>query len=593
MSTSVAVGSETLGLPIPPFTQHAIINSLPTWRDNVDFRNREKRVMDSLVTGYPRFVIHLSVKKLTNICEQKFAVNGEKCMLYPSNQGAEECRHFILNRAALSGTPASVRLVQYSVSSEEDSCARANQRAELHIALFPENLSPIATEFWRYTGLGISSRFAEHCLSLLPGQDKQDPESPRGASQPSSAIFHAMSRYKSDYAEERDPPLSAGACAKQVLRRRIAGLLTSGNVQDESQGHCTGTQDIEIESHDRGHQGVSEHDVFLFPTGMVAIWNAHQLCLRARPPAKSVCFGFLNIDTLKVLEGWGPGVHFFGHGHDSDIDALERLLTEESSRDPIKPPILALFTEVTSNPLLRSADMPRLRTLADTYSFPLIMDDSIGNSVDTEILPYADIVVTSLSKIFSGAANVMGGSLVLNPKGRHYAALKSHMDTYEDTYFDKDALVMEYNSRDLAERVQTINANAEALCAFLRTRSAEEGAPSAVIKEVFYPKYTTPTNYLRCKRPAGGYGGLFSLTFTSLAASIAFYDALPCHKGPSLGTNFTLACAFALLAFHDESEWAAQYGVEEGSVRISVGMEDRDWLFRSFDAALKAAESAQ
>ena len=56
--------------------------------------------------------------------------------------------------------------------------------------------------------------------------------------------------------------------------------------------------------------------------------------------------------------------------------------------------------------------MPRLRALADTYSFPLIMDDSVGNSVDTEILPYADIVVTSLSKIFSGAANVMGGRYV-------------------------------------------------------------------------------------------------------------------------------------------------------------------------------------
>ena len=308
MSTSVAVGSETLGLPIPPFTQHAIISSLPAWRDNVEYR--EKRVVDSLVTGYPRFFIHLSVKKvhltaelaligpdsvqLTDICGQKFAANGEKCMLYPSKQGAEECRNFILNRAALSGTPASVRLVQYSVCSEEDedSCARANQCAELHMALFPENLSPIVLEFWRYTGLGIiSSRFAEHCLSLLPGQDKQDPESPRGASQPSSAIFHAMSRDKSNYAEERDSPLSAGACAKQVLRRRIAGLLTTGNVQDESQGHYTSTQDIEIESHDRGHQGVSEDDVFLFPTGMVAIWNAHQLCLRARPSAKSVCFG--------------------------------------------------------------------------------------------------------------------------------------------------------------------------------------------------------------------------------------------------------------------------------------------------------------
>ena len=183
-------------------------------------------------------------------------------------------------------------------------------------------------------------------------------------------------------------------------------------------------------------------------------------------------------------------------------------------------------------------------------------------------------------------------SIVLNPRGRHYVALKSHMNTYEDTYFDEDALVMEHNSRDLAQRVQIIDENSYALCEFLRSRSVAEGTPSAVIKEVFYPKYTTSTHYLRCKRPEGGYGGLFSLTFTSLDASMAFYDALPCYKGMNLGTNFTLASAYTALAFHDRLEWAAQYGVEEGLVRISVGMEERGWLLRSFDTALKTAESA-
>ena len=82
---------------------------------------------------------------------------------------------------------------------------------------------------------------------------------------------------------------------------------------------------------------------------------------------------------------------------------------DESSRDPMQPPILALFTEFPSNPLLRSADLPRLRTLADRYDFLLIVDDTIGNFVNVEVLPYVDIVATSLSKIFSGDANAMGG----------------------------------------------------------------------------------------------------------------------------------------------------------------------------------------
>lgn len=184
-------------------------------------------------------------------------------------------------------------------------------------------------------------------------------------------------------------------------------------------------------------------------------------------------------------------------------------------------------------------------------------------------------------------------SIVFNPKGRHYATLKSHMATYEDTYFNEDALFMERNSRDFAQRVRIIDENTQAICALLRSRSLAERVPSAVIKEVFYPKYTTTTNYLRCKLPEGGYGGLFSLTFTSMAASKAFFDALPCEKGPSLGTNFTLACPYTILAHYTELEWAAQYGVEEGLVRISVGMEDRDLLLHSFDTALKAAESTK
>lgn len=96
-------------------------------------------------------------------------------------------------------------------------------------------------------------------------------------------------------------------------------------------------------------------------------------------------------------------------GLDSDIDELEAILEKETSRDPSTPPILALFTEFPSNPLLRSPNLPRLRALADKYDFLIVIDESIGNFVNVEVLPYADIVVSSLSKIFSGVANVMGG----------------------------------------------------------------------------------------------------------------------------------------------------------------------------------------
>ena len=128
----------------------------------------------------------------------------------------------------------------------------------------------------------------------------------------------------------------------------------------------------------------------------------------------SAIYRFPYTDTLKVLQKWGPGCHFFGTGLDSDVDELERVLEEEVARNPNIPPILALVTEFPSNPLLRSANLPRLRALADRYDFLIIIDETIGNVVNVEVLPYADVVVSSLSKIFSGVANVMGGRYVPN-----------------------------------------------------------------------------------------------------------------------------------------------------------------------------------
>jgi cystathionine gamma-synthase len=191
---------------------------------------------------------------------------------------------------------------------------------------------------------------------------------------------------------------------------------------------------------------------------------------------------------------------------------------------------------------------------------------------------------------------------VLNPRGRHYNALKDHLTkNFEDVYFDEDAIYMERNSRDFKRRIRVIDVNAEAACDFLRTRSIAGGLPTAVIKEVYYPKYITRDQYDACRKTGldpedgrvGGFGGLFSLTFTSMVASKAFFDTLQCYKGPSLGTNFTLACPFTILAHFTELDWASQYGVEPSLVRISVGMEEQETLMSWMKAALEAAEAVK
>lgn len=148
---------------------------------------------------------------------------------------------------------------------------------------------------------------------------------------------------------------------------------------------------------------------------------------------------------------------------------------------------------------------------------------------------------------------------------------------------------MERNSRNFTQRAAKIDANAERICDLLHDATG----PSSPITEVFYPKWQTAAHYAARRRlPAGGFGGLFSLTFASLRAAQAFFDALACAKGPSLGTNFTLACPYTILAHYEELDWAARYGVPSELVRVSVGLEDPAWLQDVFMSALRAAEEA-
>ena len=111
---------------------------------------------------------------------------------------------------------------------------------------------------------------------------------------------------------------------------------------------------------------------------------------------------FPYIDTLKILEKWGPGCLFYGHGESVDLDDLERRC-ESGER------FLALFCEFPGNPLLKTPDLRRIRTLANRYDFAVVVDETIGNFINVHVLPYADVVVSSLTKVFTGECNVMGG----------------------------------------------------------------------------------------------------------------------------------------------------------------------------------------
>jgi cystathionine gamma-synthase len=75
--------------------------------------------------------------------------------------------------------------------------------------------------------------------------------------------------------------------AKLAIRRRIAGSLTADVGLTEALA-----LDMEAAT-TRNVPGLSEDDVYLYPTGMSSIFNSHRNIMKAKGPLKAVVFGYV------------------------------------------------------------------------------------------------------------------------------------------------------------------------------------------------------------------------------------------------------------------------------------------------------------
>jgi len=340
-------------------------------------------------------------------------------------------------------------------------------------------------------------------------------------------------------------PVADGTAAKAAIRQRVAELADA-----------------------------TTRDVYLYPSDMAAIYDVYRLLQLARPEAKCVQFGFPYTDTIKIQEKFGAGVYFFPGASAAELDRCEELASRES--------LQAIYCEFPSNPLLTSPDLERLSALARRYGVPLVVDDTIGSFHNVHVLPVADLVVSSLTKLFSGAGDVMGGALILNSDSPCYSAIKTALASeYEDLVCGDDAIVLEANSRDYTARAARCGQTAEILAAYLHQHPA--------VERLYYPRYQTPELYQRHQRPRGTASSLLSFVLKRRRETTApCFDALRVCKGPNLGTNYTLCCPYTILAHYQELENVEHMGVSRYLLRVSVGLEEPDELIARFGAALPA-----
>ena len=322
-----------------------------------------------------------------------------------------------------------------------------------------------------------------------------------------------------------------------------------------------------------GFYSCSEDDVFLTPTGMAAQYFAHQAALQRSPDRPTAQLGFPYVDTLKLQQKFGRGATLL-HNLETIAADLRALLSRE--------PLAACFCEIPGNPTLGSADLRLVTPILREHRVPLIADDVVGTPFNVDLCAHADLIATSLTKYIAGTGDVMGGAVICNPRSPLYAELKSLVAAnHEELLWSEDAAVIDTHAHGFPERMKRHNATGLLLAERLRQHPA--------VERVWYPKWEFSEVYEAVRKPEGGWGSL--ITFLPKYAETTaprIYDALAFSKGPSLGTVFTLACPFTLLAHYTELDWAESCGVSRYLIRISAGLEDPEVLWQRLAAALEA-----
>lgn len=530
----------------PSGEPHAVSVSLPTWESVIGLSRKEKWLLDQLEWSYPRFYLNKPIRNLSDAVLRRLQITDTtvNCMVFSSATDARQCATTI--KKLPSENPITVEVVRFVMPLESNLGDTSAHWANFAAVLYPSDQVKGAMAFWRDTGSGLSTRHAEFCLEELDYLDSD-----------SDAIEYRTPSPRKRCRGEIPRSLTwmrAAVANKHEVKSFLANLATSEQP---------------------GRKAVSPDDVFLYPTGMNAIYSLSEAL--ASPESKVAMYGWLYPETVDVIRRgvWAECLSY-KYGSEEELDRLEALLQSGQK-------IRALFCELPSNITLASPNLQRIRTLADKYGFVVACDDTVAGYVNIDALPYVDVMMSSLTKTFSGASNVTGGGLVLNSHSRHYDTMHAILSRNDNIHFPLDLDTIRQNCQNIVWRVQQCNRNALPLVDLFKAHPA--------IAEVNHPSIApTSALYKSVMRRNGGYGNVMSIVFHDPRTAEHFYNVFDVCKGSSFGTNFTLAIPYVQLANYWNQDKVAKHGVPRHIIRISVGLEDQEQIVKAAAKALKSVD---
>jgi cystathionine beta-lyase/cystathionine gamma-synthase len=332
----------------------------------------------------------------------------------------------------------------------------------------------------------------------------------------------------------------------------------------------------------RAYQHATPDDVFLANSGMNAVYaafrSAHAI-QRAKGRKLWVQLGWLYLDTIAILQKFtdDPRADYHYVNDVFDLPALERLLQTRGSE------IAGIITEVPTNPLIQTPDLPALYELCRAHGALLIVDPTIASPLNINVLPYCDVAVNSLTKYAASEGDVIMGAVVVNPAGSHACELRARMPGELEPVYSRDVARLATEIGDFEAVIAQINNSSPRVIEFLQKHPA--------VSELYWSRQpNSKDNYDKISRGPACVGSMISFALRKPLAD--FYDKLRLPKGPSFGMKRTLICPFIYLAHYDmvTSEEGRKNlrasGLNPELLRLSVGCEPTEEIIQALDEAL-------
>ena len=286
----------------------------------------------------------------------------------------------------------------------------------------------------------------------------------------------------------------------------------------------------------------------------------------------------------------------------------------------VRPNTKLFFGETVGNPGLDVLDIPTISAIAHEAGVPLLVDSTLTSPWLMQPLKHgADIVYHSATKFLSGHGTVIGGVVVDGgsfdwEKSSKFPELTQPYDGFHNMVFSEESTTGAFLLRARREGLRDFGACMSPHSAWLILQGIETLplrmerhmkntkkvvqflASHPQVNRVGHPMLESHSSYELAKKllPRGA-GSVFSfdiagnrnqgkkfietLKVFSHLANVGDCRSLVIH--PASTTHFRMT-----------DEALAQAGIGQGTIRLSIGLEDADDLIDDLKRALKAAEKA-